>query len=174
MGATDLEALLGETGTTREQVAHDARMQAVDLTGTIHDEIRRLGESLDTKRTPNRPISWDPVAAVEEIEELLRELLSHLEVLIVVEGATIKEVTVDNIAPWDVAPYLMIAASAHRGARTADRTDASPTPRSSSRAALDIALNRVDRYVRGIAEALGHSVDDEEPASAQTSREKDL
>ena len=32
----------------------------------------------------------------------------------------------------------------------------------------------IDHYVRGIAEAVGHSVDDEQSGSAQTSRESDL
>jgi hypothetical protein len=163
MGGTDLDAFLRGLGVTKEQVVRDARSEAVDIAGTIHDEILRYRESVDAPppRDGDEPVSRGPDEFTEEIEELLAELRTHLEILIVVRDVTLKEITIDDIAPWDVTPYLTLAARAQRGARSADRTDASPTPRSTARAALDIALNRVDRYVKGIATLFGEPIIDQ-------------
>lgn len=73
---------------------------------------------------------------------------------------TLKDVTVDDIHPTAVAPYLTIAVRAHLGARNADRTDVSPTPLSTARAAFDIAVDRIDRYVKGIGTLFGEPIVD--------------
>ncbi len=169
MGETDLEALLREAGATREELTSDARAHALDLAGTIHDEIGRLHDKLNARRSGIELVSRDPVAMADEIEHLLRDLLSQLETPLVLEDTTIEQITIDNIHPTSVAPFLTIAARAQRGARG----ETSPTGRSSTCAALNIALNRVGRYVRGVAKILGRPIDDEHPAPTPSSRESD-
>lgn len=157
MGVTDLDAFLRAAGTTREELVRDVRAKSVDLAGTIHDEIGRLRESPGRRPKPAMRASEE---IADEIQGLLRDLLTDLEILIVAGDVTLKDVTVDDIHPSAVAPYLTIAVRAHLGARNADRTDVSPTPLSTARAALDIALDRVDRYVKGIATLFGEPIVD--------------
>lgn len=64
MGGIDLEAFLRAAGTTREELVRDARAEAVDLAGTVHDQIRRLRESLSRKPKP----------AVRSSEEIADEI----------------------------------------------------------------------------------------------------
>jgi hypothetical protein len=157
MGELDLEAFLRSAGTTREELVRDARAEAMDLAGTIHDEVQRLRGSLG--RRPKSAVRASEEIA-DEIQGLLRELLTDLEILIVARDLTLKDVTVDDIHPAAVAPYLTIAVRAHLGARNADRTDVSPMPLSTARAAFDIAVDRVDRYVKGIATLFGEPIVD--------------
>jgi len=162
MGGTDLDAFLQEVGVTTEQLVREVRARSVDIAGTIHDEIGRYRESVDarTRRDGDERVSRDPDEFTGEIERLLADLRTNLDILVFAHDVTLKEITIDNVAPWDVTPYLALAARAQRGARNADRTDASPTPLSTARAALDIAMNRVDRYVKGIAALFGKPIVD--------------
>lgn len=158
MGGTDLDAFLREVGVTRERLVRVTRAKALDLAQTIHDEIRRYWRSLAARPQggSEEPVSRGPDEFTEDIEKLLAELRTELGILVFARDVTREQITIDGIEPDDVTPCLAIAARAQRGARDAD----SPTPRSSTRAALDIALNRVDRYVKGIAALLGEPIVD--------------
>jgi len=158
MGGTDLDDFLRAAGTTREELIRRARAKTVDLAGTIHDQIGRLRDSLDRRTTPK---TRTPEEFADAVQQLLNELLTELEILVVAGDVTLKDIVIDDIPPTAVAPYLTIAVRARRAALDADPTDVSPTPLSTARAALDIATNRVDRYVKGIARLFGSSLTDE-------------
>jgi hypothetical protein len=166
MGDFDIEALLRDIGMNRAELTTNAFATLDDLGGTIHDFVKRLRR--DSRRIRRngehgeRLTHDQVVAAGDEIGDLLREYLGDVALLQALDEATIADASVGNITVATLEPHLRIAVRAIRDGADMQPTNTSLTPKSSARAAMDGALDRIDRYVCAVAIRLGKPIVDEQ------------
>lgn len=139
----------------------------LDETGrSIHEGVRRLEQ--DARRFRRNPTTAERlehdevVAGADRVADLLRSYLSDLATLQELGDASVAHVSVGNIVVRTLEPRLRIAIRGLRAAVDKEPTDASPTPMSTARAALQGALDVVERYIRAVAIRLDMPIVDPE------------
>jgi len=144
-----------------------ARDRVNDIAGTIHDRIANIREGVRRRYRgddgPHPVTRGEAVAEAEQVDELLAEFFGIIDDLIDGGQMTESQTSVDGLHRWNMRPQ---AASLVRSLEA--EIEAEPTATSASNAAiasdgLKGALDRIDRYVKGIAKTLGRPVSDEPP-----------